>query len=312
MTGTEEALSRSLDNLSGGAAVIARGQEKRLGYLSELADTFLEGIMTAGEATSVRSLIGIAATALSVLPSGNACERTEPGRNRYLWDATLSELAEGDRALFARIMVKKCKEHFGHEIGLSDFADGAVPPPERSRTVYVRNPLSDRAYQAFSGMIGSPTVGYRQGFRELLDDVEHGYADYAVLPLFSGGARIGSVFSLLEDYGLHVAAVTVLDGGEEDVTFALLAREAVTLSLPNRFLFSLTLAGEELAGVLAAMRRLEVLPRRFEATPLPYENGRLSLCAAVGGDERSLIDFLTYLSLFWPGYVGYGFYTEPE
>ena len=312
MSPVDRSLACSLGNLSHGASAIAAGQEKRLGYLSELADALIESLVKTGEVTSARSLTVLVSQALAELPMGCECARTEPARNRRLWDVALAELAEGDRALFAGVFAKKCEACFGRAMSLSDFPDGTAAPPERSRTVYVRNPLSDSAYRLLSERVTAPTVAYRQGFRELCDDVENGYADYAVLPLFSGGARIGTVFSLLEDYGLHVAAVASLDGGEEEVTFALVSREALALLEPNRFLFSLTLPEDALPGLTLAMRRIGVLPKRFEAVPLSDEAGQLTLRAAVGGDVRSLTVFLIYLSLFWPGCVGYGFYTEPE
>lgn len=284
-----EALSPILENLA--ESEERRGRERvwRRGALSELCRGVADLVAARGEADTPRELLSGAGDLLRELPP----------------------LSPGDRAELPALLLREAGRLFGRAILPSELVGGPVPPPARSRVVYVRNPLSDHAYTALSAALGGPTVGYRQSFRELFDDVEDGYADYAVLPLRSGGVTVASVAALMEERGLSVAATCRVPADEEEVIFALLAREAVVLRPPTSFLFRVeTEKMGEMVGLLTAATRLGLTLRLTESRESSLFRGRTAVRLLVEGNEESFFSLLVYLTLFFPGFTGYGYFTE--
>ena len=284
-----EALSPILDNLAEGGERLAREEVWRRGHLSELCRTLADRLFAAGEADTPRELLSSAADLLREIPG----------------------LLPTDRAELPALLLREGERLLGRAILPSELVGGPVAPPGRCRTVYVRNPLSDLAYATLSGALDRPTVGYRQSFRELFDDVENGYADYAVLPLLSGGVTVASVAALMEERGLYVAATCRIPTGDEEVVFGLLSREAVVLRPPTHFLFRVETEGVgELSALLSALSRLGLSLRLTDSRESPLFRGRTAVRLLVEGNDSSFFSLLVYLTLFFPGFVGYGYYFE--
>ena len=285
-----EELATSLGNL---AESVTRGEEERLfrrGHLSELARSTSLHLIKAGEAGDPRSFFAAA--------------------GELLRDTVVSHLDAADLSELSLLLLSEAERLWGERPRPEQLGGGPVPATERSRVVYVRNPLSDTAYDRFSRILTAPTVGYRQNFRELFDDVENGYADYAVLPVRSGGVMIPSVSALIEERGLAVASVTRIPS-EDEVLFALLSREAVALCPPSSFLLRLRLGAEKAPiALFRALAAFGLSLAHLEMRPVPYEEGILAarLLVDVGGGGLSA--FLAYLALYAPDWMGYGYFTE--
>ena len=285
------ALSPILENLTEGEERRRREEAWCRGHLSELCRAAADLLRAEGEADTPSELFSAASELLRRLPPPSAEDR--PLISRYL-------LREAER-LFARPLLP------------IELVGGPVAPPSRARVVYVRNPLSDAAYATLSTVLKEPTVGYRQSFRELFDDVENGYADYAVLPLLSGGVTVASVAALMEERGLCVGAVTPVPSGEEEIVFALLSREAVTLRLPTYFLFRVEADGVgETAALVSALSHLGLSLRLIDSRESSLIRGRLAVRLLVEGDAERFFSLLVYLNLFFPGFMGYGYYSEVQ
>lgn len=298
-----------LDNLAENALAVSRLAEKRLGHVSELAETVIGELAAAGEVGSPRALLSAASSVFSSLLSPAVPPADGLPRHRAALSATLSSLSATDRAYLAGSVLAAAERVLGRPLAPGDFADGTVPPPEVSRLVCVRNPHTERALLRFLPLIGAPTVADRRDFTEVVDDVRGGHADYAVLPLRSGGVALGSVSAMLEEHGLAVLATVTLDTEGGEAVFGLLGRRSVRLGPPTHFLFTSALADVGLSGLFAAVEALPVLIERCE--PLPTPEGEDPLFRlAVRGEEAALVPFLVYLSLFVPGYIGHGFYFE--
>ncbi len=284
-----EEIAVTLENLADSDGRRAREARRRLGHLSELADSLIRTLSAAGEADSPRALLGGAAGLLA--------------------DVGQAPLDAADRAELTLFLLLAAERLFGAPVTAAALAGGPCPPPGRARTVYVRNPLTDGAYLRLSTLLTSPTVGYRQNFRELFDDVENGYADYAVLPLFAGGHRIASVAALLDERSLFITATVTVPTEEDEVVFGLLAREPFAHRPPTRFLFRVEAeGGAALPAYLAAASRFGLSPVRLDAAPAPYGGDRTDLRILLSGNDFA--PMLAYLSLFAPSFTGYGFYTE--
>lgn len=283
-----EEIAVTLDNLADSDGRSERERRRRTGHLSELAHALICAAHEAEEAESPRAL-------LSAVPE-------------LLREGSGEVLTPTDRAELTLCLLREAERLLGYPVTASALAGGPCPPAERARTVYVRNPLTEEAYARLASCLAAPTVGYRQNFRELFDDVENGYADYAVLPLLSGGRTVGSVTDLLEERGLFITATATVPTGEDEVVFALLAREPFALSPPRCFSLRAELAdGEALAGLLAAASRFSLSLLRLDSAPAPYGD-RMACHILLGGEDFTAM--LAYLSLFVPSFTGYGFYSE--
>lgn len=281
-------ISVSLDNLADSDGHRAREDRRRLGHLSELAASLAKQLSEGGEGESPRALLGGAASLLS--------------------EGVGEHLGADDRAELTLLLLSAAERRFGAPVSAAALAGGPCPPPSRARTVYVRNPLTDGAYLRLSSLLSAPTVGYRQNFRELFDDVENGYADYAVLPLFAGGHFVSSVSALLEERSLFITATVTVPTEEDEVTYGLLAREPFTHRAPTHFAFRVGIgSGESPTVHLAAAARFGLSLVRMDAVPTPYGGG-LSCRFLLAGKEFA--PMLAYLTLFVPSFTGYGFYTE--
>ena len=302
----------TLDNLTAGAMRIAHEREKRMGHLSELADALLDAALEAGGEDTPRALLSAIAAILPSCKAPPPCDPTVPLRHATLWSAALSSVDALDRACLSLAVLRALERHFGRPMTLSDIGDGAMPPPERERVVYVKNPLADAAYTRLSTLLDAPTVGHRQSFRELFDDVENRYADYAILPLLSDGVAIRSVSSLFYDYDLKICAVSAVPTEEGEILFALITRGAVIHRPPRYFMFhTLPEHGAAPLSLFGAVAALGAALVRLDPVPLTYDSSRFGYrVIAAAEDEAAFLALSVYLSLYAPGYTGYGFYTQ--
>lgn len=217
-------------------------------------------------------------------------------------------LTDADKIAFASFYQEEWEKHLGRKASLSDFPEGCRPVPKRQRVAYVRNPHADQAFARFNSLFPGASVDYCSDFREVCDELDGGYADFGLLPLFSGNAVIGSVEALLSGYGLRIALL--FPEGEDRAVFALLCREPVTLLPPTHFRFSFVPENDnELPSLLRAIHAagctlIHAGTLRREGTE------RDAFHLSVLGEEDAFCRLMVYLSLFLPGFAGYGFYSE--
>lgn len=235
-----------------------------------------------------------------------------PLHHAALWRCSLASVDTLDRACLALAVRRVIEGRLGRLLSLADIGDGILVPPVRERVVYVKNPLADAAYAKLSALLTAPTVGYRQSFRELFDDVENRYADYAVLPLFADGVAVQSVSSLFYDYGLKVCGVSTVPTEDGEILFALVARGALLHRPPRYFMFhALPEHGDVPLSVFSAVGVLGASLVRLDPVPLTYDSTRFGYRVIAAADlPDAFVTLSVYLSLFAPGYTGYGFYTQ--
>lgn len=301
-----------LDNLTEGAMRMAHEREKRMGHLFELSEALLASALEGGGEDSPRSLLAAVSALLPACAASTPQDPTLPAHHAALWRNALSSVEMLDRVCLALAVRRTLEGHIGRVLTLADVGDAVLLPPERERVVYVRNPLADAAYERLSTLLSSPTVGYRQSFRELFDDVENRYADYAVLPLYSDGITIQSVSSLIHDYGLKICGVSAVPTEEGEILFALITRGAVIHRPPSRFMFHiLPENGAAPLSLLHAVFALGASLVRLDPIPLTYDNSCFGYrVIAAAEDPDIFVSLSVYLSLYAPGYTGYGFYSR--
>lgn len=302
----------TLDNLAEGAFSIARLHEKRAGYLSEFAEALLAAALEAGGDATPRALLLSVAALISAVEAPPPADPTLPPRNLPLWQGALAAVDALDRARLALCLCRVLERQLGRPLSLADVGDGVQPPPERERVVYVKSPLTDAAYLKLSPLLTAPTVGHRQSFRELFDDVENHYADYAILPLLTDGVTVQSVSSLFYDYALKICAVCAVPTEDGEIVFALVSRGAVLHRPPEYATFHvLPVGGGAPTALFDALPLLGARLLRLDPVPLTYDPSavgyRVSVSAA---DTNALVALSVYLLLYAPGYTGYGFYVR--
>ncbi len=214
----------------------------------------------------------------------------------------------GDRVELVRFLLREAEGRFGGIVPSSLFG-GPFVPPARSRVVLLDNPPSEEAYRRLAPLLASPTAFHRDSLRALCDDVENGYADYAVLPLRAGNAPVATVWAMLEERGLAVSATVCLPGEEDELEVGLASRAPTVPTGADRL--AVRFSAEAGEAALLALSAAETLCLRIlfsEITPARFGDGTLSCRALLLGGE--CLAFLAYLALFTKDFTVLGLYTE--
>lgn len=206
------------------------------------------------------------------------------------------------------------------EMGITLSEDSFLRSGSQDNSVaYVKNQLSDEAYDVFSQDFRRLKVSYKSNFKECADALAAGEVGYIILPLEErGGNRISSVASLILSGDFKINAVTSVFGylGDADVKYALISRN---------FLLPVIYDGDDKYVELRVGDNPEIYKDIFIASSyfglsanrittvkpsLTDERGYLSLVLrAADGD---LTGILTYLTLFIPDAVAVGVYKNLE
>lgn len=295
-----EAQARAIiaDMLRHGEAAFGELLEMRRSPLSDLAWM----LASACDAPTAAALRGLTADAPLLTAGGYALSEEASDSYRPYLTASLSVLSVLDRASLAAALAAY------------PTAQGMVPTAETllscrrlpGRCAYLRNPLSDEAYDLLTAELEVPTAMYVGDMEEACEAVTLGEADYCILPLSaSDGSRAGSVLRLARGHRLVASSVCRLfDGEDVPIRFALFGtapRGGVT-GVPVLSLSFLNLTGAGLAALVDAAACLGAEVTRAHADG----GGEMTLR---GGDITA---FLVYLCLFAPDFRVDGYYSEDE
>ena len=238
-------------------------------------------------------------------------------RNLSLLKKYLYALSTYDKAVFASIFTDELKKR-GIAISEEDF----LPEGEgKNDIIYVKNRLSDEAYDVFSENIADATVTYAETLREAAEAVSEGKKNFAILPLEEkGGARLASVAALLFRYDLKIASVTPVFGfdGMADVKYALVSKRFKIPEVAvddDRYLeIRLRSDGQlSLSHLFSAAEMLGASVYRINTVRFDSEEGGFTYYTIVFKDVKC--DFsvlLVFLTLFAGSYTAIGIYKNLE
>ena len=134
-----------------------------------------------------------------------------------------SFVSASDKAEFSRIYLSECASR-----GLVIRAEDFFPNERSAQTMtYVKNSLSDEAYDVFSQDFEDPRVYYSESIKEAAVAVADGRIGYCILPFEEkGGSRISSISDVIYKYQLKISGITPVFGfeGNADVKYALVAQ----------------------------------------------------------------------------------------
>lgn len=181
-----------------------------------------------------------------------------------------------------------------------------VPAKRRCRLSYVKNPLSDLAYNSFSLFFDRTTVSYADEFSSALEDVYHSISDYAILPIYSEkGGRLKSFCDLADKYELKkVLTCRVYSNTEDTETeFALFSKNCERFSGNRRkeVFFEFSLPDTDIMKAIAYLSRSQGQISRINT-----DDERAELCFEIPESEISAL--YIYLMLCLPDHEIKGIY----
>lgn len=286
------------DMLRHGEAAFCELLEMRRSPISDLAAI----LAPSQETPTAGALRGLTADAPLLAAGEYALPGDVSDTYRPYLTAALSVLSSLDRASLAAALAAV------------PAANGAVPTAEAllscrrlpGRCAYLRNPLSDEAYDLLSSELDAPTAMYVGDMEEACGAVASGEADYCILPLTaSDGRRAASVLHLARSHRLTASAVCrLLDGEDVPIRFALFGAtpRGGVAGVPVLALSFPALTGEGLSALMNAAACLGLTTVRAQLDA----GGEVVFR---GGDITA---FLVYLCLFTPDFRVDGYYSEEE
>ncbi len=197
-----------------------------------------------------------------------------------------------------------------------------LPAAEVEETfTYVKNTLSDEAYDVFSQDFSDPRVAYSQGFREAAEGTSDKSVGFCILPLEEkAGVRIPGISSIIFSEDLKIVSVSPVFGldGNADMKYALLSSE---FKIPKyeegdeRYLEILVEKEENfsLASLLFAAEKFDSELFRISTSTYETEEVENTYYSIIFRTKRpSFCELLIFLSLFCRDYIPVGLYKNLE
>nr|MBE6545587.1 hypothetical protein [Oscillospiraceae bacterium] len=230
-------------------------------------------------------------------------------------EAFLSSVGSFDRVILSDVLVESLR-YEGIRVAESDF----LPQNDSPETfTYVKNPLSDEAYDVFCDNFRDPRLKYSLTLKEAAALAAEGGVTYALLPLEeSGGERLHTATELIFKYDLKINSVTPVFGldGSSDMKYALVSRK-FTLPRINTdddvYLEIRVSSSASLSDIILAAEYYGSRAYRVNTVLLDTDGEEDSYYSLVfknaSGDFAGL---LAYLTLFINSYTPVGFYKNLE
>lgn len=181
-----------------------------------------------------------------------------------------------------------------------------APAKRRCKLSYVKNPLSDLAYDSFSLFFDKTAVSYADDFVSALEDVYHSISDYAVLPVYSEkGGRLKSFCDLADKYELKKVLTCRVYSNTEDAEteFALFSKSCERFSGNRRkeVFFEFSLPDEDILKAVTYISHSQGQISRINT-----DDEKAELCFEIPETEISAL--YIYLMLCLPNHDIKGIY----
>ena len=226
-------------------------------------------------------------------------------------------LKHTDRAYLTELYTRTLAER-GMALSESDFLPASNMP---ETFTYVRNSLSDEAYDVFSQDFRDPTVRYSQSFRDCAAAVTKGDVTYALFPLEEkGGTRLPTVSEIIFRNDFKINSVIPVFGtdGNADMKYALVS---ASFTVPKRKkdddgYLEIRMGADadlSLSEVISAVEYFGMSLYRVNTVTFDTEGESETYFSLVIKDcGNSFTGLLTYLTLFVRDFVPVGIYKNLE
>ncbi|MBR2343025.1 MAG: hypothetical protein IKA64_02095 [Clostridia bacterium] len=304
----------SRENLEYLAEARARNGEARYLELADIASALAaEALPLFADGYTVRDVFSMLLGAAEMPSAEPTPSVSGTGRMLSFLSADTDNL---DKVVLAELIISEL-----HAVGrVVSEADFLPSEPEEATVTYVRNALSDEAFDVFAEELSDPRVVYADSLTDSARAVSAGEVSYCLLPLEErGGVRLAVSSELMLKYDLKINSVTPvfgLDGGA-DLKYALLSRsfrvpsenEGDDRYLEIRLFDKST---EALTRVLdaAAIYGSEIY--RVNTVALESEGERELFYSLVLRTEGDFTALLTYLTAFCDDFAAVGIYKNLE
>ena len=236
----------------------------------------------------------------------------------------LSVLSEGfsfdkieDRIAFSRFLPERLSIR-----GISTSEGDFFRQIERNQIfAFVKNHLSDEAYDVFSQGFRSPRLRYVPSVRDAVKAVNDGEAGYCILPLEErGGVRLSSITELIFGNDLKINEITPVFGqdGTADMKYALVSKSFTVTKTEqddDKYLEICLPCCDSLAldELLCAAKVFNIHTYRINTVFFFTDEGTKPHYSIVFRDDgEELIPLLTYLTLYSDEFVPIGIYKNLE
>lgn len=184
--------------------------------------------------------------------------------------------------------------------------------------VYLKNPLTDIAYNSFCKIITDARVLYKESFADVCEEVYYSRAPYCILPLenYEDGRLTGFV-NMIRKYELKIVLTCNVENANGKITkFALLKRELTVIECPKSFKEEEYLEigfnfGQDvgLYEILEAAKYFGYKLNKVDSLPIYYSEKEyyFDVVFSGKGDIKRLI---YWLELEMPRYEILGIYTH--
>lgn len=263
---------------------------------------------------SINELMAVLSEELSLVPSEPSADTPDFTVNSVI--KFIRQQNGINKAAFAKMLASELLKA-GVTVSEASYLDTEDQP---QTFAYVKNSLSDEAFDVFSQEFSDPRIIYAQNFREACMAVAERKAGYCILPFEEkGGVRIPTISALVSSLDLKIIAITPVFGfeGTADMKYALIGRSFIIPEcddVTDRY-FEFTVsrgANISLGELLSAAEYLSYsLFKVHTAVSDDTESeGWFTLIIKDGGD--TFAPFLTYLSLFADEWEPAGLYKNIE
>ena len=293
----------------------ADGFELRICEFSFIADEILSSAKKlADDGMSITEILSLLSEELGITAA--AVPENAMPQSRSSIKGFLSNLNTLDKVSLCNLITEKWRG-LGRPLSETDFLASESAEPTFA---YVKNSLSDEAYEVFSQEFDDPRVSYCQSFKEACHAVAESDVGYCILPLEEkGGARIPGIASMISSFDLKIVAVTPVFGfeGNADVKYALLSRGFfVPERLPDDDLYlEIVLYQDSDVGIselLSVAESLGIGVYRINTVLYESDGTQPAFSVVLRDDGADFTPLLVFLTLFSSSYSSVGFYKNLE
>ena len=289
-----------------------KGFEERICEIAYIADTVVaSAVEFVRNGLSREEIFALLSEELSPLPQ----EKNAGADSVFETGSIVSWLEDMDKAILSELIAQKLAE-----CGISAEEKVFLPSEETDETfTYVKNSLSDEAFDVFAQDFTDPRVAYSESFKEACFAVADGKVGYCILPLEEkGGVRIPGIYSLILKLDLKIVAVTPVFGpeGNSDTKYALVGRG---FSIPergednDRYLELRLDKRNDLGSVLSVAKRFLLTPYRINTMYSgEIDNAEAFYSVVLKDGGSGFVPFLIYLTVFSEGFTSVGIYENLE
>lgn len=299
-------------NLAGCDNEFSKNLEKRLSHLRDAAKLARAG--SGNENGLVKILLSEDHGAVSADEYVSGIRTAYAECNSYLKEYSEKTADTFNKMAFAKYLTEDEKYGLDEIAGFIFDRNHTLQHSAEKKTVLMRNAFAGKAFERFASGIRGLEATYDDSFKNLCEAVAEGYAEYAVMPVWSStDGRLDGPYGLLEKYGLVIRKICTVSSDSDDVTrFALIGRPGTEPFVGGRKYMEIRIAMESLKDIGKITDAAEFFGVEIDlACSLPERSGNASSFSFVFDiTDADFEGMLTYVSLEFPRFVMLGIYQK--